>query len=688
VTRLGLFERLLNSLYQTGVLGFLGLLTILVLSTRVSQDQNQVFESQVYNVPFDHFSPAFAAFEDDYLFEDKEVTSLKAGQSAQHFQNIMKPAPVAAPPIHVLSSTKEEVNEPNLLDQFDGGLLVRDIQKRLINLKEKKKTQLEVASEQSRTKIQSEELKFGALATLVAPPTNHSASQPIGHPQPQNSLRPKSKNNSSKQVHINNLAQKEIIVPDSYQITGPIELKEGLAFLGSMEVSWVVGDNELQRGSINVPDGTFEINVSQLVGDIIISLYDNKDELIGEGIFNLTHLPLENEHISTLIEVHPIDWDTAGEIVHSDSLGSGVRRYVEGANVALYAFNDATESKEDGSFSFYNWQKTNSRTLAIASKPGFIDSIFMLDSKKMATIALFTKEYVDSFFGYIEDLGVRDVKDQGMIYGEISGLPNRSGFRVYVENEKPIYFQSGLASLKLTQTTSNGLFAFVGLQDGDYKLLIEKKGEIVDEKLVVVEQGKISPVHIDLGQLQKHLEFFDPLRPDQRIEKIEIGFFDGAKSLNLESSETPSFISINNGGDPGLMHLNTEPLETHTFISKNKDLQKIPYLQDDKLFDLAKSNDLDVRSGLIFGFVNSSLPYRMAMIESPVDKIIYFDEDGRVIDHPEEEIPFGFIMGGFPEGLSSLIAESREDQTILATDLIYSDHTSVSVIQMDILPLE
>mgnify|MGYP001373677893 CR=1 FL=1 len=69
-------------------------------------------------------------------------------------------------------------------------------------------------------------------------------------------------------------------------------------------------------------------------------------------------------------------------------------------------------------------------------------------------------------------------------------------------------------------------------------------------------------------------------------------------------------------------------------------------------------------------------------------KIIYFDEGGRVIDHPEEEIPFGFIMGGFPEGLSSLIAESREDQTILATDLIYSDHTSVSVIQMDILPLE
>ncbi len=686
VTRLGLFERFINSLYQTGVLGFLALFTILILSTSVSHDRGQVFESQVYTVPFDQFSPAFAAFEDDYLFDEPSSSTLKAGISNNQWKQLSSESTENNNEVPVqISSTKEQtIQRLKILEQFDGDSSIKDIRLQVEQLWTSKNDK----PNNPTKKIQAEELKFGSLATLVnsSQPTYPSLNNPsTGHP----SITPVNSSVSKPQVQVNNISDSdhELETPEKYLINGFIELKDGLAFLGTMEVSWVVGDNELQRGSINVPDASFEIEVSQLVGEVILSLYDNSNELIGEGIIDLSLFPLNQSTITSLIEVHPIDWDTAGAIVHSESLGSGVNKFVDGATIALYSFNDATESKENGKFSFYNWKKTNSRTLAIASKSGFVDSIFMLDSQKFAKIALFTEKYLDSFFNYLTDLKVYDVKDKGTIYGEISGISDKSGFKIYIENQKPIYFESGFATLDKEATTSNGLFAFVGLQDGDYKVLVEKSGEIIDEKLVIVEQGKVSPVHIDLGQVFKHLEFFDPMRPNSPIQKVEIGFFDGNQSLDLDKV-APTFIPLKNGAQPSLMQINTQPYNSQVFVSKNKTLQKIPYLKDKKLFEIAKSEDLPLDSGLIFGFVNSNIPYQVSMVESPVEKILYFNDRGHLLKDPTIEIPFGFIMSGFPMGLSSIVAETLDDHTVLATDLIYSEHDSVSIIQMDIFPLE
>ncbi len=674
----------------------------------IAHDRSLGFVSQAFEVSFNEFSPAFAAFEDEFLFEKIDSVipeDLKPKEESQIFEELSAvEAQISAPAQPVVTLSKSEPSDfQRMLNHFDGERAIADIQPL--------STKLDLSSRANNFKAIAKspnnegELAFGSLVAMVGPgphptsnrtPSNWAAqarpSKPVSKPRPNDSedFQSHSKEGpvptapADYESHGKETPDPAII--DRYIVSGGIRLKQGLAFLGSMEVSWVVGDYELQRGSINTPDATYEIEVNKLVGDIIISLYDNKDELIGEGVFDLTQVAVGSPSIVASIEILPIDWDLAGHVVHSNSLGTGINQPVEGAQVALYSFNDATESSQDGSFRFFNWKKTNSRTLAIASKEGFFDSVFMIDSKTESQVLIFENSYMNSFFEFVQSLGIYNVKDKGTVYGEIQGIGRKEGYSVRLEKAQPLYFlAAGFASIDLKTTSSNGMFSFVGLQDGDYELVVEKEGEVLDQRLVVVEQGKVSPVIVDLSKVSKHLEFFDPMEPNRNIKSVEISFFDGSSTKSLDSDNQARH-KITRGQDLSLMEFQGKNEVNRTLLSRHKGLQKIPVVNDKRLLEIARSNDLSIEKGMVFGFVDSKEAYQVYLAEETVGKTIYFDESGREIEANSKKPARGFILGDFSTGLRSVIVERVSDKMILGTDLVYSNHESISITHLEILP--
>ncbi len=695
------------------------LISSITFMTMTSQNVNTALNPQALKIEFSNFSPAFAALEDEYLWasESEESTMLMAGEKKWDFSRPEKKETLlisrAEPRVEIKTTEVFEATpigmSPVFNSDFDGQIVLASNSKNQLQemAHASRPSPKETAQKDnlSDLKIDHQEMSFGSLANMVRKekPSAIQAPTPIlaaDRPQPTVKETLKDSNEELTQKdHVPSptdglLASRaieqmslglndQIEKPKSYKVQGDIELKEGLAFVGSIGISWVVSDYELMVGSINIKDASFEISPTELVGEIIVSLYDQYDEMIGEGRIDLSEYHLSKTNINAKIPVYPVDLNTAGKVVEVASLGSQKMKTIEGADVDLYAFNNRSTTNKNGEFSFRGWKKSNSRTLAIASKKGYKDSVFLIDSKKTSTVILFDNKYVDAFFDYLSDIGLRSKRDKGTIYGHIVGVGDASGYRVRLEKEKPLYFiEAGFPTQSLNQTSSNGLFAFVGLQDGDYILRIEKEGEIIDEKVVIVEQGKISPVYADLAEMKKHLAFYDPFFPEKLINEVELRFFDGYQVIQRNQQNTHD-INIRGGNDAGILDFYESEKAARTFISRQKSVQKIPLLRDKVLMKLAEVKNLDVSDGIIFGFIESPEKYRVEMVEEKAENIIYFNASAQPID-PTQEVAFGFMMGGFSPGLKTIVIESVDDPMILATDLVFSDHNIISLINTQI----
>ena len=465
-----------------------------------------------------------------------------------------------------------------------------------------------------------------------------------------------------------------------YKIQGGISLKEGLPFLGSMEVSWVMDNSVFRSGSINTSNATYEIHVDQLVGDIVVSLYDENNILIGEGSMDLGHLYENPDSVSRNIEVFPIDWDHAGQAIHGLFLDSK-NKPLSGVKISLYAFNESTTTDPSGNFGFPNWKKTNSRSIALASKSGYHDSIFLMDSGQPALVPLFPRSHIESFFSYLEDQGIPQREKGGIIHGSILGNLEKSGYKVSIEGQDPIYFSPlGFADTKAKATSSNGLFSFVGLENGDYRILLEKQGELVDERWVVVESSKISPVLFNPGETRPP-GFFNSTNPEEFSLPEKLAFFDNNDSPLPKQRDFSEISALQSS----VMGSQNHP-QSQNPVTNDQASEEIPQISE-KLHALAKQHGMQIHDGLIFGFVDSTESYKASLVEETAGKIIYFNEEAVKID-PNQEIASGFIMGGFSRGLNSLAIESRKTSMVLTTDLVFSDHQSISLINMEVFPVE
>ena len=658
------------------------LMIVWILPIPLTHEPHTSFSSHTFGVNFSEFSPAFAAFEDEFLqkfiedIQQRERTEdlqIKGEQDPEIFskenQNSSQPLvqhPKTPTPGKIQDPPFETFRTDRLLQSFDGQIRIKDIP----NLSTTSSLQKNSKS------FQSGKLGFGSLIHLES----KKVKKQFASTGKFSWNKEKAKPNPLEQDF--RVSQSFITDKDHkpYKIQGEISLKEGLPFLGSMEVSWVMNNSVFRSGAINTSNATYEIHVDQPVGDIVVSVYDENNSLIGEGSMDLGYLS-ENPSGSRNIEVFPIDWDHGGQAIHGLFLDSK-NKPLSGVNISLYAFNESTTTDPNGNFGFPNWKKTGSRSIALASKSGYHDSIFLMDSRQLATVPLFPLSHIQSFFSYLQTQGISPKQNGGIIYGSLLGNSEKSGYKISIEGQSAIYFSPlGFADINAHTTSSNGLFSFVGLENGDYRIVLEKQGELVDEKWVVVESSKISPVLFNPRQT-RHPGFFNSTDSKQEFLFAQrLDFFDNNDSAPSKHRDLSEISTL----QPSAMNSKSHPRRQNPDATDQLSVE-IPQISE-KLHTLAQQHRMQIHDGLIFGFVDSAENYRASLIEEAAGKIIYFNKEAVKID-PTDEIPFGFILGGFPRGLNSLAIESKKTSMVLTTDLVFSDHQSISLVHMEVFPVE
>lgn len=632
------------------------------LRSEIGNDDPKLL-SHSFEVDFSQFSPAFAAFEDEFLLEKTPFNK----------QTLIKKG----------NNQKQIINHVFLDSGFDGEIKIKNISNPI-------NSKLQGESFRKKRKIlNAGKLNFGFLANTKREFRESNLKLKDTKPAETEEI----KNNISQKPFSKTLQNPTTVHENqSYRIHGNLSLKEGLAFMGTMEVQWVLGKDILGFGSINIKKATYEINVNQLIGDIVVFIYDNNKKLIGEGFLGMNQIPKNSYYISKNINILPINWDYAGQVFDGDSLNSSKKRTLSEVNISLYGFNEQTKTNKRGEFGFHKWKKVNSRSIALASKPGYHDSLFIIESKKPVSIPLLSESYIEALFFYLKDQNLGDSKKKGIVYGSILGTQDKSNYKVFIENKKPIYFHpSGFADIHGKTTSSNGLFSFVGLETGDYRLFVEKDGKIVNQKWIAVEAGKVTTLSHN-AKKEEQMKFYN-VASTLPFEKEILSFFDNDEDFKMKKQNNFSRSSLTvkyNSLTKGIFPNHFPPISKKSlsreqnFISFHENFETPPFFHK-KLHELTKKQKMTLDRGLIFGFINSPEKYQATILEKSPKKIIYFNEKLQVID-PNKEIAFGFIMSGFQKGLNSLVIQA--DEMILATDLVFSDHKTLSVVKMEVLPAD
>lgn len=648
-----------------------------ILCSTISNENYSFQRVAPLDISFDQFSPAFAAFEDEYLFANEEEPQ--------------KPlAAIATPRLSEKSSDQERIDKSLNPSTPKFSLALASAYTTVI---ENKNTQKQNFKSERTLSSPINSLSKKELSRLLAaeredfqknliPNFTLSVNKDVDKPYMASNSETMHKEPLKKQTaNLNSLPESPSYTP--HHLRGTLELTGGLVFLGEMEVAWFDKGVEQTTGRIHQDTGIFEIEVGGIRGQIVVSLFDQEDQLIGEGSIDLD-LARASNRFSTedlSISLREVDVHLAGKIRTVYSVGTNHDGMVSNAEVMLYSFDDLDTSTDlSGQFRVPHWKRSNSKSLARASKEGYVDSIFLLDSNQEADVIMLSESYLENYFSFLSEKGFDyRLASAGMVYGVIQNKDiDVSGVTVEIDGFRTVYFESFLASPERTTTDESGIFTIVGLDAGDHLVRIFKNNELIDSHIVAVESKTVSPLVLSLEVTGKTLEFIDPINNSEPKSTV-LSFFDG--EMTLQSNPIEPKIVISKGTDPSLFEFAHENgLDSLALISRDRIKEKIPFLSNHWLKHIEEKLSLKPEDGVAIGFFeNQGEPFRISVLEGQPRITLYFDKSMHF-----QSAPFaaavGFVLSGMEMGLHSLVFETPEQDEIFSTDLIFIDGERISVL--------
>jgi hypothetical protein len=579
------------------------------------------------NLNFDEFSAAYAAMEDDYYlsrYEEETIPVLVPSEElkpARH-EIIQASAPQLQLPQMTMSTEEENVANAQL------------ITKQIVE-------PLKIEKESSAAALLQNQISQGTTKLI-----------PLPH----------------------------------FWLQGKIELSEGLAISDPRDnlfVGWFVNGERKKEGKISLRDGTYEIKVDRLEGELIAELSDKKGFLMGEAIIDLDVIrrqkALTGFVVSGLdLKLKPYNFSLKGQVqsvYDNDKTPQGL------ANVDVQFGDHDFRFRTNSSGKFEEpLVSPHSSGLLLAQQDRYRQTVALANFDRNIKIRMFPDQFVDSLFDTIQL--PKKLRNDGVVLGRI--LKNDKpvlGYqaRIAKHSAKPIYFQMYIANQSITKTSEDGQFVFVGMGDGEYEIeIVDTIGQLVDSKLVAVRLGSVSDVTFEIGQ-EKNLGIrpFDPL--SMTPKGVEFFAQGQAGTLEVQTEEILN-ISTYQGQEPLMVYTKVEGAnqEAISLLSRNKKFQEVPVLNSQWWAGIQKTYKIELKVGVIVGFIDSDESFE-AYIDHQNDntKILYFDQHGRTIEKSSGVKPSGFIIYGVEPGVHTVILESEQGQ--IHSEAAYVDGESIAL---------
>lgn len=476
------------------------------------------------------------------------------------------------------------------------------------------------------------------------------------------------------------------IAPPHFWIQGKLELSEGLAISDPrdrLNVGWFIDGERKREGQISLRQGTYEIKVDSLDGEIIAELSDKKGFLLGEAVIDLDVLRRQRAQTGFVIsgvdiKLRPYNFSFKGQTLSVYDTPSN-RQIVPGAQVRVGDHDMDFRSKKDGQFEEPS-VSPQSTGVVFAQQDRYRQTVLLADFSRELHIHLYPDPFMRAFFDTINL--PKKLHTDGIIWGTIKrGQTPAYGYQVRMaqQNAKPIYFQMYIANPQADKTSEDGQFVFVGLGNGEYEIeVVDAFGQLVDSKLAVVRMGAVTEMNFEVADERNlSLRPFDPLSMQPKnVEFYAIGQRAPVSTQTEEILKLPTYP----GQEPLLIYTKVDgaDVESATFASRNKKFQEVPVLNPSWWNRIQSAYKIRAQDGVIVGFIDSDLPFEVFIDhQTEKTKILYMDQQGRTIQKASSVKPSGFIIYGVDQGLHTLILESEQGQ--IHSEAAYVDGEAISL---------
>lgn len=474
----------------------------------------------------------------------------------------------------------------------------------------------------------------------------------------------------------------QLVRTDSWaylMLTGPVELKQGLALtdVHRIEIHRENRGQIFEFGEVDIQKGTYQIQLASLEGHICGKLRGNRDEVVGQGCFALERVkagsngPLRGPLLSVektqdllaqksapasleipvaMADKKPSSSETKGSQLFREPIP---RREVRNRIIGFYDYDNpqakplnaqvesTTGALEDGA----------STTIVTISAPQYPLTRTVANAYTPSRGAVIPpKQALNALRQLADETGatVPGQRIAGTIWGRTMNEGRSvAGRSVELEGSdaKPVYLNEFYIPDPNQKTTaSHGLYAFVGVPEGEYSIRATAGNQFAGFQNVSVRENALALGDIDSTERRRptRLALYDLVNKTSQSAVVTLQNYeedliveDGQADVNVIDNYDTAFALVN--------PLNKKYLTAQYILNPGEDLYNMPLVSSGWVEQVLSSAKLQrpVRSKIVLG-IGSQKPYRVEAVGSKEAQIIYFDSEGQIV-----EGEYGVAGGGF-----------------------------------------
>lgn len=480
-------------------------------------------------------------------------------------------------------------------------------------------------------------------------------------------------------------AQKSSSVPatvSDMEIRGEIQI-QGIEFGPSdryIEVRRRHEGVDDEVGEVNIKDATYAIRLKNPTGRIIARVKDHEGRIWGEGSFHISQVRAqEGKTLGPKLLLAPTTgWGGTVSSVYGRSLPKDARAFAAG--------NIEATSEKDGSIEFQDIQKGSFAVLRAFAKDHPL-SVALAVAGARPQLPIFSKSWVRSLKELVSEQRNMSLasEEAPILWGKVvQDGQSVAGVSVEVESEpglEAIYFnQLLLPDPSLRTTSSNGLYAFIGVRPGFHALKARRGDAYLAHHNTVVEEGAVSVTEIATGLRteQSPIRVFDALSGESRTATVTHQGAEASMNVNGVARFTLPVLSR-----MSLTRVEPEaPYARALYLSNDKDgYVHLPLVREDWIHAVRTWTRIDEPShtSVVIGFS----PDEDFQVEPQLEqqRIVYFDREGRPTNKDYGVAGGGFMLFSPSMDVSELKMTGLKTRTI-AVRTFPLDASSVVVVSL------
>ncbi len=454
-------------------------------------------------------------------------------------------------------------------------------------------------------------------------------------------------------------------------ISGPIEISGGLAFTNNNQhivVYRQIAGTKYEFGQVLIQEGRYEIYIEDLsTGIVVAELIDNGD-MIGRAEISIPEVVMhaKGKDLSEApLEIKPVVDRVIVDTISEYNVFTKKKSKLESKVLIADSLPHARPL-------------LNSTIIMKATADDHWGNISVGSTRSPFLNILTPASTVKAL---IEILGVTiPPQIMGIIRGEVSVLGKKvAGAQVELmgnTSAQPVYFNSFIPDPALTQTSSNGEFAFVGLTPGSYLIRAKYNNKYLSPVLVPVESGYITRANFEVQNPSISEAFVYNIQTSEMMS-ANLGFIGSDQVVPVHARKLISF-----SGSDGVQFLEAISDDPNFYISRvttdksEKEIlvPMVPRLWLSHLLSRFKINRVP-DTGIIIGTA-PNLPYAVELDQSGYNsetQVIYFDQQGQAV-------PGAMVT---PAGGGFVIVNVNSGFRSLATRYYGTENIKISTVVVD-----